>query len=106
MLTDYYTTFTLKENTPGVGIYDDPSFTVVGYYKGFIQPVSSSEIFLQGKSAEVATHRLYTGMRTPIEKGQQVSQFGQSYIVISDIIQPKGISGVNHHREVLMGIIE
>ena len=106
MLTDYYTMFSIFETTPNPVLGQAPTETTIGFYKGFIQPVSSSETFLQGKSAEKATHRLYTGMTTPIEKGYRINQKSQNYRVIASIIQPGGISGVDHHKEVLLGIIE
>ena len=83
-----------------------PTNSIVGYFKGFIQPVSSSEMFMMAKSAENATHRLYTNLGTDIVKGDKINQNSTDYVVIADITQPTGVSGVDHHREILLGLIK
>jgi hypothetical protein len=99
LLTDYYTPFTIEDRT-GAGDFDGISWTSIGVYFGFIQPVSMNAVFKDGKGGESATHRLYTGMTTPVKYGYKVTQNGQSYI------QPAGISGVGDHKEIMMGLFE
>lgn len=74
-------------------------------YKGFIQPISGGETYRDGKAGEQATHRLYTSVQTPSIYGYKVIQNGQSYIMLY-AIQPTGISGVDHHKEIVMGLFE
>ena len=104
MLTDYYTVLTIKEKLDAgrFGVTEQ----VVGYYKGFIQPVSSSETFMQGKSADSTTHRLYTGLSTPVEKDYLIEQGASKYIVTDATFQPTGISGVNDHKEILLRVVK
>jgi len=106
MLTDYYKPLSIYRTVASATPGQTPTEITIGFYKGFIQPVSSSETFMQGKSAEVATHRLYTYMKTPIVKGDRVNQNSQNYRVISSVIQPGGISGVDHHKEILLGLVK
>ena len=89
--------------TPGQA----PTETVIGYFKGFIQPLSSSDTFKLGKNVEDATHRLYTGMAVNmLQKGDRITQNSQNYIVSDDITQPIGVSSVDHHREILLRFIK
>ena len=101
MLTDYYTNFLLEEKSGG-GDWTAVAWGTVGTYKGFIQPVGGSETFRDGKAGEQVTHRLYTGLSTPAEYGQRVTQSGRTYIVLYTD-QVNGISAVGHHKEVLLG---
>lgn len=74
-------------------------------YTGFIQPLAASNIRSQGKGAESGTHRLYTRLETPTAYGSKVIQDSQEYTVLTRL-QPTGISGVNHHKEVNLGIFQ
>ena len=105
MLTDYYTNFLLEEKSGG-GDFTAVTWGAVGTYEGFIQPVGGCETFREGKAGEQVTHRLYTGLSTPAEYGQRVTQSGQSYIVLYGGIQAGGISAVGHHKEVLLGVFK
>ena len=105
VLEKYFTAFTLYTITPPGTGWGDSTWTAAGNYKGFIQPISGGEVFQDGKAGEKATHRLYTYVSTPVNYGDKVSQGGQDYFVIY-AIQPAGISGVNHHKEVILGVFE
>lgn len=78
---------------------------VAGPHKGFIQPLSGGEVFRDGKGGESATHRLYTSVNTPTKYGYRITQNGQEYIMLY-AVQPSGISGVVHHKELILGIFE
>lgn len=103
MINNYYKSLTITENVH-VDFQPD-AWTVVGYYKGFIQPMSGGETFRDGKGGESATHRMYTVMGTPVKYRYRVTQGGQDYIMLY-AIQPAGISGTGHHKEIIMGIFE
>ena len=99
-LEQRYISLTIEENIH-VDFMPD-TWTVVGYFKGFIQMVSGSEVFQNGKGGEKVTHRLYTHLQTPCKYGYRVTQNGQSYIMLHTI-QTNGVSGTGHHKEILMG---
>ncbi len=101
MLTNYYRSFEIYEQI-GAGNFAGKTWTIIGYYKGFIQPVSGNESFQKGKGGESATHRLYTSVQTPSKYGYKVIQDGQSYIMIY-AHQVNGISGIGYHKEILLG---
>ncbi len=103
-ITDYYTSLLIQERDSG-GSFQAQTWQNVGPYDGFIQPVSGKENYRDGKAGEQATHRLYTDLETPAKYGYKVTQFGQSYIILY-AIQPGGISGVDHHKEILMQVFE
>lgn len=69
---------------------------------GFIQPIGGNETFKQGKGGEDVTSRLYNSANTVHAYGDKVTQSGQAYIVLYGT-QPDGISGRNHHNEILLG---
>jgi len=103
MITDFYKLLDIYER-------QDAAFAGVGYvslgtYRGFIQPTGGGEGFKNGKGGESATHRLYTHVTTPCRYGYKVTQGGQSYVMLY-AIQPDGISGTGHHKEVILGIFE
>ncbi len=103
-ITDYYTSLLIQERI-STGSFDAQTWQDVGSYNGFIQPVFGKENYRDGKAGEQATHMLYTDLNTPAKYGYKVTQNGQSYIIIY-AIQPAGISGVAHHKEVLMQVFE
>ena len=103
MLSSYYKSFTLYRRTDSD--FSGATYASVGTYKGFIQPVGGGETFREGKGGEAATHRLYTGLSTPAVYGDRVTYKGQNYKVIY-AIQPQGISSVEHHKEILLGLFE
>jgi len=107
LLTSYYIPFIATRATAATTPGQAPTETVIGYYKGFIQPLSSSDTFKLGKNVEDATHRLYTSMSVnTLQKGDRISQGTQNYIVSDDVTQPTGVSSVNHHREILLRFIK
>ena len=104
MIEDLYHSLTIEEKTGGD--FDPVSWVAVsGTYTGFIQPIGSSEVFEKGKAGEKATHRLYTAVDTPCEYGYRVTYNSQEYIMIQ-VIQPSGISGRDHHKEIILGLFE
>lgn len=100
MLTNYYRPLVIEEKI-GSG-FSAITWDVVGYYKGFIQPVSGRESYQKGKGGEDATHRLYTAVQTPCKYGYRVSQDGNDYIMLY-ANQVNGISGTGHHKEIILG---
>lgn len=107
MLTDYQSPITIEERTTTGGSFGTVTWSELtdDFYKGFIQPIGGGEAFRDGKAGEQATHRLYTGIVTPSKYGYRVTQNGQSYIMLY-AIQPNGISGVNDHQEIILGVFE
>lgn len=103
MLIDYYKTFTLFERVDND--FSGATYSSVGTFKGFIQPIGGGESFRDGKGGEAATHRLYTDVSTPGLYGDRVVQGSQFYKILY-AIQPEGISAVNHHKEMILGIFE
>jgi hypothetical protein len=102
-LTDYYTNFTLSKRTHSG--FSGASWSAGTTYTGFIQPVSGSDRFKEGKSGEDITHRLYTDIATPVEYGDRVTQNSVTYTAVSTV-QPAGVSGVGSHKEILLGLFE
>lgn len=82
-------------------ISTDPIVETSSAIKGFAQPVSGNEVFQDGKAGERITDRFYTGVSTNAEYGDVITQNGQSYVVVYSI-QPAGISGRVHHKEIMM----
>jgi len=105
-LEDYYSDVQIQERI-GAGSFQTPLWQdLVGSpYQGFIQPISGHEKFRDGKNGEQATHRLYTSVDTPAIYGYKVIQNSQEYIMIY-AIQPSGISGVEHHKEIVLQVFE
>ena len=103
MLNKLYSLFTIYQKHGAD--FSAMSWELVGTYKGFIQPASGGEGFAQGKSGENATHILYTDVYTPCHYGNQVRHKGQKYIMLY-AIQPQGISGTGHHKEIILGIFQ
>lgn len=80
----------------------EPTESDVGTYRGFLQPVNSSETFEHLKADQEVTHRLYTNVDTPALYGDFVTYGALKYTVIYGF-QPDGISSVEHHKEILVG---
>jgi hypothetical protein len=99
----YYKSLVIKEQVTTGGSFGTPAFNTVGTYKGFIQPVLGSEHVRNGKGQEEATHRLYTSLSTPFKYGYIVTQNSIDYMMLYGT-QPSGISGKEHHKEILMGL--
>ena len=104
-VTDYYSSITIERRSGSAIEGTLTEGVLAGEWEGFIQPVSASEQFKFGKSGENATHRLYTHIDTDIQRLDKVTQNGQSYTVLA-FVQPAGVSGVDSHREILLGIYE
>lgn len=102
----FYKPLTIYRNVPSSTPGQTPTEITIGFYKGFIQQVSSDELFKMGKSAEESLQTLYTYMSTPALKGDRINQSGQNYRVVSGVTQPTGISGVNHHKEIKVKFIK
>ncbi len=74
-------------------------------FRGFIQPLSGDESFKLGKSGEEASHRLYTRVGAPVQKGDKISQKGQVYIAVFTN-QLRGITGFSKHKEIILRVFE
>jgi hypothetical protein len=83
--------------------FQPDTFSLVGYFRGFVQPIGGNEQFMKGKGGENVTARYYTGLSTPVKYGYRITDSGQSYIMLYSI-QPTGISGTGHHKEVICGL--
>lgn len=105
MLTDYYTPYSLYNNSAGVDDTATTAWTLAGTYQGFIQPVGGGEQYRDGKSGEQGTHRLYTAVSVSIAYGDKVTWQGQDFKVLYSI-QPAGISSRSRHKEILLGLFE
>lgn len=105
-LTRYYKPLELfRKPTINDSFNDSSDYEKIGNYRGFIQPISGGETFRDGKGGESATHRLYTGLATPIFYGDRITQNNQNYTVLYGI-QPEGISSVEHHKEIILAVFE
>jgi len=100
-LEQYYRTFALYRQTKGTSAVDEPTFTLVGHYRGFIQPVGGGQSGQFNADHETYTHRLYTPVATPILDGDQIRQDGVKWRAVFPT-QPTGISAVDHHKEVTL----
>lgn len=99
-LQAHFKPFTLKRKTAGAREIDEPTFTVVAYGRGFIQPVSGGQIRFLGPTVnEQATHRLYTEISLPAVGGDIVEQDGVSWSVVQ-ALEPDGISAMGRHKEI------
>jgi len=103
MLESRYETVKIYEQVNNGFISD--TFTFLGYYKGFMQPISGNEVFQKGKGGESASYRFYTGMRTPVKYGYRITIGNQSYMMLY-AEQPTGISGTQHHKEIICSIFQ
>lgn len=101
-LSRKYRALSLKRTIPN----DDPFLSApvlatIKQSRGFIQPVGGAETFSHVKPDQLVTHRLYSPVDLPALYGDIVVQGGDSYNVeYAD--QPDGISGVQHHKEILL----
>lgn len=99
---DRYKPFTLKRKTAGAREVDEPTTTVVGYFRGFVQPISAGESqFLGPKAGELRSHRLYCPLNVPALDGDIVEQDSVEWTVTNPT-QGSGISGVGRHKELLL----
>lgn len=106
MLNNFFSPLTIEERTTTGGSFGTTAWSdVVGDFTGFIQPIGGGETFRDGKGGEQATSRLYTTVDTPAVYGYRVTQNSQPYMMLY-AIQPAGISGINRHKEIIMGLIE
>lgn len=96
-----YTPFALYRDDPKKRAIDEPCRELVGYYKGFIQPVGGSETQRFGKTDEQYTHRCYCPVAVPAEYNDVITQGGVEWTVVFST-QTVGISSVNHHKELLL----
>lgn len=94
-----YRPFLLYRAARGASAVDEPTRTLVGTYRGFIQPVSGSETTQANALKELRSHRLYTYANTPIEQGDEIEQDSVTYRAVFTT-QPRGVSSVQHHKEV------
>jgi hypothetical protein len=95
----YYRPFTIYRQTPGASAVDEPTFEEVGTYGGFIQPVTEAVTTNAEGFQQRRTHRLYCSVGVPIEFGDEVRQDSIKFRAISTT-QPRGVSAVDHHKEV------
>jgi len=105
-LSNLYETIVIERNV-STG-FDNATWTTVSTSTdvGFIQPVSGAGEFKAGKNGEKVTSRMYTPMdNTLISYGDRVTQDSQKYLVVWPL-QPSGISGKDHHKEILLGVFE
>lgn len=100
-LAQRYRPFTLKRQDTPASAMTEPTYTTVGTYRGFIQPVSGNESTLFSKVDENYSHRLYTGLDTPVEYGDRIEQDGLTWRAV-ETKQPRGVSAVQHHKEILL----
>ncbi len=106
MLNAFFSSLTIEEKTTTGGSTGTVAWSdVVGDFTGFIQPIGGGETFRDGKAGEQATHRLYTTVDTPVIYLNRVTQNSQPYLMLY-AIQPAGVSGINRHKEIIMGLIE
>jgi len=103
-ISDFYKVgFTIESRTE-TSTYSGASWSDVGTnYSGYVQPVSSSDTFKQGKSGEDVTHRFYTSVSTPCEYGYRLTWQGKKYIMVGTD-QPLGISSQSSHKEILLKV--
>ena len=106
LLTDKYSLLTIEVLTSSGSSDTDPISWVdaPGINTGFIQPVSGKENFRNGRAGEQVEALMFTGIDTPGEYGYRVTQNGQSYMMLYTL-QPEGISGVGHHKEITLGAV-
>lgn len=98
-LTAFYRPFALYRTTPGASSVDEPTRSLVGYFRGFIQPASGIEATQGEGLRESRTHRLYCSVATPIQFGDEIEQNDVTYRA-TFVTQTTGISSVDHHKEV------
>lgn len=91
-----------RKTVTGFGVV---SYSLLGPYTGFIQPLSGHGQWQEGKHGEKATHRLYTATSTALLYEDKVTQNGQSYKVLY-ALQPSGVSGTGHHKEIIMELFQ
>jgi len=104
-LDRYYSAFTLQRQSGGVTIVNEPSYSDVGTYRGFIQPRSGSESGAFQALTERYSHVLYTDTSTPVQFGDRVVQSGVTYRAVFTV-QPTGIAGRSHHKEIALQYME
>lgn len=101
-LQAHFKPFTLKRKTDGTREIDEPSFRVVAYGRGFIQPVSGGQIRFLGPTVnEQATHRMYAQIAVPAVGGDIVEQDSVSWSVVQSL-EPSGISAMGRHKEIML----
>lgn len=98
-LEQKYRPFELQRESTEASQTTAPTYEKVpGSHRGFIQPTSGGETSAFNSVREAYSHQLYTASRV-ILYGDRVIQDGVTWRVVSRT-QPKGISGVDHHREI------
>ncbi len=105
MLIDYFSPFSLYNNSAGIDDTAATAWTLAGVYQGFIQPVGGGETFREGKNGEQGTHRLYCPLPVVIDYGDKVVWNSLDFKVLYSI-QPTGISGRGRHKEIILGLFE
>jgi hypothetical protein len=103
MIQRYFEPFALKrfqENPSGRQI-DEPSECLVGYYRGFIQPVGAGESNRFAKIDEEYTHRCYCETSVPALYNDTIERDGEKWTVIFST-QAQGISTRRSHKELLL----
>jgi len=101
MLNNYYSPIIIYKKA--VSGYSDGTYTLrSGNYTGFVQPLRGNEQYKSGKGGEDCTAILYTGLNTVVEYLDKIIYKGQNYIALYTL-QPQGISGTGHHKEILLG---
>ena len=103
-ITDYYSNFTLSARSENTG-FTGASYGAGSTQQGFIQPVNGNDRYKDGKSGEEITHRLYCDTSVSISYGDRITQNSVTYIAVYTI-QPAGVAGVNHHKEILLSLFK
>jgi len=76
--------------------------TLVGNFKGFLQPVSGAEFSLHQKLDDRIDAKLFCPVAVPAKYGDVVTYSGESWRVVWASGQYDGISSVNNHKEILL----
>jgi len=105
-IRNFYRSFLLDKRVISTDSTTATTYSPAIICQGFIQPVKGNENFKQGRAGEDVTARLYTDISVNAVYGDKVTQDSISYIVLYGGLQVNGISGVGHHKEILLGAYE
>jgi len=100
-LESRYRPFTLSRPASAANTVTAPTRTVVGPYRGFIQPRSGQEQQRFNALNEQYTHICYCPVSVPAQYGDLIEQDGTTWRVVFSV-QVTGISSVSHHKELLL----
>ena len=101
-LESRYTPFTLKRKVKAASSVVAPTLTTIGYYRGFIQPTTGTQlVFLGPQLSEQFSHRLYCALTVPATAGDIIEQ-GELTATVVYSKQVDGVSSVSHHKELFL----